>query len=261
MSGLSGEILRHEYKYELDPLQYQVLKKKVSLLFKPDPLAGPNGGYHIRNLYFDDFRNTSLYEKWAGIYQRKKYRMRIYDLNDKKIKFERKTKLGEYILKEGARLTREEADRIIARDFSFLVDTENHLLRTVYIESRQNLLQPVVIIEYYREAFYDPKTHIRITFDSDLRTGLGSVSIFDPKVPTMRVIDKPNIVMEIKFSQSHIFPHYIQGLFSQDTQPRLAIGKFALCRAQQMCLFGGPIGGLPCAKTSEALPQDKECIN
>src|SRR4030043_1744543 len=137
MPELSAKILRHEYKYELSPLQYQVLKKRVTLLFKPDPFTGPEGGYHIRNLYFDDFRNTSLYEKWAGIYRRKKYRMRIYDLNDKKIKFERKTKLGEYILKEGARLTREEADRIIARDFSFLVDSENHLLRTVYIESRQ----------------------------------------------------------------------------------------------------------------------------
>ena len=259
MTELGGKFLRHEFKYEIAPLQYQVLKKRVALLFKPDPFTGPEGGYHVRNLYFDDFRNTSLYEKWAGIYLRKKYRMRIYDCNDTKIKFERKTKLGEYILKEGVRLTREEADRIIAGDFGFLADSENHLLRTVYMESRQNLLQPVVIVEYYREAFYDQVSHVRITFDSGLRTGLGSVSLFDPNVPTMQVLDEPNIIMEIKFG--HIFPHYIQGLFPHDTQPRLAIGKFVLCRAQQMCLFGGAIGGLPYARTSQTLPQDNEAIN
>jgi hypothetical protein len=259
MPELSGKVLRHEFKYEISPLQYQVLKKRVTLLFRPDPFAGPEGGYHIRNLYFDDFRNTSLYEKWAGIYQRKKYRMRIYDFKDTKIKFERKTKLGEYILKEDARLTRKEADRIIAGDFGFLADSKNHLLRTAYVESRQNLLQPVVIVEYYREAFYDPVSHVRITFDSGLRAGLSSVSFFDPNVPTMRVVDEPNMIMEIKFSR--VFPHYIQGLFSHDIQPRLALGKFALCRAQQMCLFGGAIGGLPYAKTSETLPQNKECIN
>jgi hypothetical protein len=261
MTELSEPVLRHEFKYELAPMQYQVLKKKVSLLFKLDPFAGPDCGYRIRNLYFDDFRNTSLYEKWAGAYHRKKYRIRIYDLNDKKIKFERKTKIGEYILKEDARLTRKEADQIISGDFGFLVDSKNCFLKTLYVESRKNLLRPAVIVEYYREAFYDPKTHIRITFDSDLRMGLNSVSIFDPKVPTMRVIDESNIVMEIKFSHSHIFPHYIQGLFAQDTQPRLAIGKYALCRAQQMCLSGGAIKGPPCAKACKTFPQDEECIN
>jgi hypothetical protein len=256
MTEAFGKTLRHEYKYEIAPLQYQVLKKKVALFFKPDPFAGPKGGYHIRNLYFDDFRNSSLFEKWSGIYKRKKYRMRIYDLSDGKIKFERKTKRGEYILKEGARVTRKEADRIIAGDFSFLADSKDPLLRTAYIESRQNLLQPVVIVEYYREAFYDPVSHVRITFDSGLRTGLGSISLFDPNLPTMQVLDEPNTIMEIKFGR--IFPHYIQGLFPQDTQPRLALGKFVLCRAQQMCLFGGAIGGLPYARTSETLLQDKE---
>ncbi len=256
MTELNEKTLRHEFKYEIAPLQYQVLKKKVALLFKPDPFAGPEGGYYIRNLYFDDFRNTALFEKCAGIYLRKKYRMRIYDFSDAKIKFERKTKFGEYILKESAGLTREEADKMITGDFSFLADTENHLLKTAYIESRQNLLQPVVIVEYYREAFYDPVSHVRITFDSSLRTGLGSVSLFDAHVPTMQVVAEPNVIMEIKFSGT--FPYYIQGLFSQDTQPRVAIGKFALCRAQQMCLFGGSIGGLPYARTSKPLPQDKE---
>lgn len=259
MTKVNGNVLRHEFKYEIAPLQYQVLKKRVALLFKPDPFTRPEGGYHIRNLYFDDFRNTSLFEKWSGIYEREKYRMRIYDLSDAKIKFERKTKLGEYFLKEGARLTRKEADRIIAGDFSFLADSKDHLLRTAYIESRQNLLQPVVIVEYYREAFYDPVSHVRINFDSGLRAGLGSVSLFDPNVPTMRVLDEPNIIMEIKFGR--IFPKYIVGLFPRDIQPRLALGKFVLCRAQQMCLFGGAIGGLPYARTSETVLQDKEYAN
>lgn len=252
-------MLRHEYKYEINPLQYQVLKKRVTLLFKPDPFAGPEGGYNIRNLYFDDFRNSSLFEKCSGAYQRKKYRMRIYNCDDKKIKFERKTKIGEYILKEDARINRKEADRIITGDFSFLADSQNHLLRTVYMESRCNLLQAVVIVEYYREAFYDPVSHVRITFDSNLRTSLGAVSFFDPDAPMMRVIAEPNIIMEVKFG--NFFPQYVQGLFPQEIQPRLAIGKYVLCRSQQMGLCGSSISGSPCAGTSDILSREKECIN
>ena len=171
MPELSGKVLRNEFKYEINPLQYQVLKKKVALLLKPDPFAGPEGGYHVRNLYFDDFRNTALWEKLAGVYKRKKYRMRIYKGKDETIKFERKAKLGQYILKDVATLTREEADRIIEGDVDFLSNSENPLLRTLYAETRQNLLRPVVIVEYYREAFYEPVSHVRITFDMWLAHG------------------------------------------------------------------------------------------
>jgi hypothetical protein len=60
MTKVNENILRYEFKYEIAPLQYQILKKRIALLFKPDPFSGPEGGYHVRNLYFDDFRNTSL---------------------------------------------------------------------------------------------------------------------------------------------------------------------------------------------------------
>ncbi len=263
MTTLNETSLRCEFKYEIAPLQYQILKKKVDLLFKPDPFSGPEGGYHVRSLYFDDFRNTALSEKWAGIYLREKYRIRIYNCDDTKIKFERKTKVGEYILKEKVLLTRKKADLIIAGDFNSLAKSENQFLKTFYIKSRQNLLQPVVIVDYFREAFYHPVSHVRINFDSDIRIGLGSVSLFDPKIPTMPVVDEPNIVMEIKYSAQaqHKLPHYIQGLFSQHTPPRLAIGKFVLCRSQQMCLFGGSIGGIPYTRTSETTPLGKECTS
>jgi hypothetical protein len=248
---LSGKGFRNEFKYEINPLQYQVIKKKVALLLKTDPFAGPEGGYHVRNLYFDDFRNTALWEKLAGVYERKKYRMRIYNGNDETIKFERKAKLGQYVFKDVARLTREEADRIIDGDVDFLSNSENPLLRTLYVESRQNLLRPVVIVEYYREAFYEPVSNVRITFDIGLRTGLSSVSLFDPNLPTMAVTAEPNVIMEIKFG--NVFPHYIQGLFPINIQPRLAMSKFVLCRVQQMRLVGGSRGvpnnqfGLPFA--------------
>lgn len=245
MAEAHGKALRHEYKYEIAPLQYQVLKKKVKMIFKPDPFAGAAGGYYIRTLYFDDFRNTSLFEKWSGIFHRERYRIRIYDYSDKKIKFERKTKIGEYILKEGATITRQEADKIIAGDINFLAESNNPLLKTFYIDSRQKLLHPVVIVEFFREAFYEPISHIRITFDSGLRASLSSTSIFDRNIPTVPVLDEPNIIIELKFSQ--IFPQHIKGLFPNDINPRLALGKFTLSRTQQLYLLGNLVGKLPFA--------------
>ena len=72
-----GLPLRHELKYSISNTQYQLLRTKLRNVLKPDIHAGPDGRYHIRSLYFDDFRNTALFEKQAGVSRRKKYRIRM----------------------------------------------------------------------------------------------------------------------------------------------------------------------------------------
>jgi VTC domain len=246
MAGEKELHLRHELKYQINALQYQVLQKKLIMVLKPDPNMGPNNRYNIRNLYFDDFRDTALYEKQAGVADRKKYRVRIYNYSDAVIKFERKTKINQYSLKESTRITRGEADKIIAGDFNFLAKSEDRLLRDFYLETRCNLMRPVVIVEYDREAYIHPIGNVRITFDTGLRTELGVTSFFDRNICTMGILDRPGIVMEVKYDE--VLPQYICGLFPNTIRPQSAVGKFAICRTQQKYQRGSPAGGTICAK-------------
>jgi hypothetical protein len=221
--------LRHELKYYIDYLQYQLLRKKLAAVLKPDPNAGPDGRYHIRSLYFDDFKNTALAEKMSGVPRRKKYRIRIYNCCDECIKFERKSKWDQYVFKESVRLTREEADRIIAGDVAFLADSKNPLLKSFYLESRSRLLRPVVLVDYQREAYVHPVGNVRITFDIGLRTCMGSLAFFDPNACTMGVSEEQGIILEVKFDD--VLPQHVRGLFPNTIRPRSAIGKFVLCRS------------------------------
>jgi hypothetical protein len=223
-----GLQLRHELKYYIDPPQYRILRSRIAAFLPSDPHAGPDGRYHIRSLYFDDFKNTDLFEKQAGVARRKKYRMRIYDYSDTIIKLERKVKLNEYIGKESTRISRQEADRILTGDITSLSGSENHLLRLFYLECRCNLLRPNVIVDYYREAYVYPFGNVRITFDIGLHTGLNSVSIFDRDVFTMGAIEEAVTILEVKFD--NFLPQAIQGLFPSSIRPRVTIGKFTICK-------------------------------
>jgi hypothetical protein len=229
--------LRHELKYEIDPFEYQVLQKKLCTLLKPDPHMISNGHrhYNVRSLYFDDLYNTALSDKEAGVYRRKKYRIRIYNHSDDFIKFERKTKIGAYMLKESTRITRDIADRLIAKDFSFLANTENHLLRDFFLETRCNLMRPVVIVEYEREAYIHPIGNVRVTFDTQMRTSFGYEDFFDQLVE-LPTLEQQNIILEVKYNE--VLPEYIRGLFPNTIKPQLAIGKFVICRNQQLCQTG-----------------------
>ena len=224
----NSRCLRHELKYHINFIHYRILRKKLAMVLKSDPYAGAEGRYHVRSLYFDDFRNTAFFDKLAGVARRKKYRIRIYNYNDEVIKLERKTKLDNYVLKEGVNLTRKMADCIVTGDVAFLADSKTYLLKEFYLECRRNLLRPVVMVDYHREAYIHPMGNVRITFDIGLRKGLGSMALFDFGASTMGVIEEPGVILEIKFDK--IFPEYIRGLFPNTIQPQSAIGKFIICR-------------------------------
>ena len=223
----NGLPLRHELKYSINNTQYQLLSTKLKAVLKPDIHARPDGRYHIRSLYFDDFRNTALFEKQAGVQRRKKYRIRIYNFNDDVIKLECKNKLDYYISKETVRLTREQADRIIAGDVAFLVKSENRLLRAFYLEHRRNILRPNVIVDYYREAYIYPVGNVRITFDIDLHTGLNSTDLFNKDTLTMGISDYP-IILEIKYD--NLLPELVRGLLPGTIKPWQSIGKFVISK-------------------------------
>lgn len=223
----NGLPLRHELKYSINNAQYQLLRRKLKIVLNQDKHAGPDGRYHIRSLYFDDFRNTALFEKQAGVSRRKKYRIRIYNLSDNVIKLECKNKLDYYISKEIVTLTRKQTDQIIAGDVGFLAKSENRLLRAFYLEHRRNILRPNVIVDYYREAYVYPVGNVRITFDIDLHTGLNSKDLFNKNTLTMGISDYPTI-LEIKYD--NVLPEIVRGLLPETIKPWQSIGKFVISK-------------------------------
>jgi VTC domain. len=228
--------LRHELKYEVNLLEYKIAEKKLAGILQPDPHMKGQSSYNVRSLYFDDINNSSLGDKEAGVYQRKKYRMRIYNHSDEFIKFERKNRIGYYMLKESTRITREQADRIIGCDFEFLAKSDNQLLSEFYWETRCNLMRPAVIVEYDREAYIHQVGTVRITFDTQLRTSLGYKQFFCRDYCSMRALEQRDIILEVKYND--VLPGYISGLFPNTIRPQLAVGKYVICRNQQIGQVG-----------------------
>ena len=223
--------LRHELKFLITRTQLEVLRQTVGHVLNLDPNAKKNGGsYHIRSLYFDTAFDDALYDKIAGVKDRDKYRIRIYNLSDAVIFMECKTKVGSLISKRSARITRDLAEQLMAGDPTGLENTKSGLLRDVYREMRTRLLHPVVIVDYEREAYVHVAEEVRITFDMRVRTGLNSIDLFNPHVPTVPVLDHDETILEVKFNR--LLPPYIRDLlsFACPEAVQTAVSKYTLCR-------------------------------
>ena len=220
--------LRHELKYFISPAEMQVLRGILTPSMQLDPNGNENNEYHIRSLYFDTINDDALEEKIAGVGNRKKYRIRIYNFKDKVIKLECKSKYGDLISKQSVTIPRDLAEQLIAGDPEGLQRMRHPLFHDMYREMRINLLRPAVIVDYVREAYIHPAEEVRITFDKTLRTGLYSNDLFNKNIPTYPVFDDPVEILEVKYDE--FLPSYIQSMLSGVTAQRSAISKYTWCR-------------------------------
>ncbi len=221
-----AERYRNEWKYLIDTAQKAAVCSRLSPILKLDKHA-TNGGYMLRSLYFDDYFQTAYEEKDAGVLQRKKYRIRIYDCSDKSIKLERKKKFGSYIYKEAAPLTRDEVYKILDGDYSFLLESPHSLCREFYIECVSNGMRPRTIVDYDREPWIIDEGTVRITFDMDVRAAIGGFDIFDPTLPTLNVLEPGKCVMEVKFTE--FLPQAVREILPDRASEFTAVSKYVLC--------------------------------
>ena len=226
----SGKPYRHELKFIIDEGEHRLLSTRLKACLKQDAHAAANGGeYFIRSLYFDDPFDSAVWEKSSGIESRDKYRIRIYNLSDRTIKFERKHKEGQFIKKDSVSITREECDAILAGNPHCLLNNPAPFAPQLYGILVSQHLTPKVLVDYVREPYVFPYEDVRVTFDKDVRTAMRATDLFNPNLPTYPVWDlRGCMILEVKFNAS--LPLYVQELLQVDAAQRSAASKYVFCR-------------------------------
>lgn len=220
--------LRHELKYHIAQGSAVYLGNLLGNTMSIDENANKYGEYHIRSLYFDDYRNAAMADKIDGVQHRNKYRIRIYNLSDRVIRLERKSKQGDYISKSSVAISRDLAEQIIAGDPYGLERLGNPLLSDVFAQMTTRLLRPVVVVDYVRKAFVHPAENTRVTLDRQLRTGFVSTDLFNESLPTMPCLHNETVILEVKYDRR--FPEFIRPMLSTIPAQRSAISKYTFCR-------------------------------
>ena len=221
---------RHELKYVLTEAEAALLATRLRLTLPLDPHAQASGGtYHIRSLYFDDFYDTAVEEKIAGVEFRDKYRIRIYNLSDKDCKLERKHKNGAFIKKDSVKLKRAEAEALAAGNFGFLLNRKETFAKEMYGAFRTKGLKPKVLVDYVREPFLFPHEDVRVTLDRDIRTGHRCTQLFDKGAVTIPAQEFSQCcILEVKFNR--YLPSYVRTLLQVNAAQHTAASKYIYCR-------------------------------
>ena len=226
-----GHTLRHEYKYYINYDVYHILRQRLKNVIQMDENM-PNGeGYLISSIYFDDMYHSAMSEKVSGARFRKKFRIRSYELSDTFIRLECKSKYDEYISKTSARLSVDEYRQIMNGDYGFLIKRPETVCKELYAYHNVNLLKPVVVVEYRREAYVSPLGNVRITFDKELSASTQTLDMFSKEYHTHKVLPNDMMILEVKFDD--YLPTHIASVIQSLCSDRSAISKYVMCRDEK----------------------------
>lgn len=223
---------RHELKFVLSPSYAEILKHRLAMIMDVDEnSSNEDNTYFIRSLYFDDCQDTAYYEKIDGTEKRKKYRIRIYNLDDSFIRLERKDKDRDLTHKEQTKITREIYQNIVDGNLDDIDVTNDKLLEEFVYAIKTKGLKPAVIVDYQRLAYTYPAEDTRVTFDEHIKSGRFNYDLFSDEYITYDIFPENESVLEVKFNR--VIPSHIAQVIMTIPTVRQAISKFALCREKK----------------------------
>lgn len=220
---------RNEWKYRLTNGELSLLNSRISKVMELDPHTPAKGTYLIHSLYFDDYKDTSLYTTDSGLSKRYKWRIRYYDDDLTYIVLEKKEKLDSRCHKKSCRLTVDEYDKIVNGDITDIVyDTDKDLIKELATDMLTRDYRPKVIVDYERIAYVEEITNVRITFDMKIAASDELDKFLSGDYLKYYVNESGYNVLEVKFDD--ILPSYIRNIVESYGFNQTSFSKYYYCR-------------------------------
>ena len=221
------DVLREEKKYEISLTEMMYVKSILEKTLHGDSFNGTEP-YLVRSLYFDSISNIDYFEKEAGVNDRKKIRIRIYNPDAKKAKLELKAKSGAMQRKQSLTITKEDAQAMIAGDYSVLRSYDCELAEYLYNKMTMEMYLPRCVVEYDRIALGVNENNTRITLDTGVRANEGNFDIFSEQLQLYQVMKPDRGIIEVKYNRFLL--SYIKSLLQGVSKLETSCSKYCMAR-------------------------------
>ena len=206
-------------------MELSLLKSRISEVLEPDPHAAIGDRYLVHSLYFDDYKDTSVYTTNSGLPKRFKWRIRYYGDDLNYIVLEKKEKLENRCHKKSCKITMQEYESIVSGDITDIVfDTDKNLIKELAADMLIHNYCPKVIIDYERIAYIEEITNVRITFDMKISASYELDDFLTGDYQNFYILPGGTNILEVKFDD--ILPSYIRNIVESYSFKQTSFSKY-----------------------------------
>lgn len=190
-----------------------------------DPHAPDSGRYIIHSLYFDDYKDTSVYTTDSGLSKRFKWRIRYYGDDLSYIVLEKKEKIESRCHKKSCEISKQEYESIVSGNIVDLVfETDKKLIKELAVDMLTRNYRPKVIIDYERLAYVEEITNVRVTFDMKISASYELENFLDGNYQSFYILPSGINILEVKFD--NILPSYIRNIVESYNFKQTSFSKY-----------------------------------
>lgn len=217
-----SKVFRKELKYNISDNDFYVINHNLKDLIEKDYNCKEDS-YTISSIYFDTYNKTSYRQVKDGISDRWKYRIRYYDYKDTYIKLEKKHKTNNYTNKTSIRISKKELRDILNNKIK-IKSNNPPLLNEFIMKMKNELLRPVICIEYDRIPYIYKIGDVRITLDYNIRYTDRFDNLFSKNKRVHYLDDK---ILEIKYNE--LIPDFVRFRLELNHLEQISYSKFNNC--------------------------------
>ena len=222
-----NEVFRQEKKFMITQKQLYELSFELMHVMQEDP-HNCTDGYPIRSLYFDSLDDRDYQEKEDGVELRRKIRLRNYGPATPFAMLEMKQKQGAVQKKRSLKMERDDAERLIRRDYGVLRKYSEPFAGECYAVMQMYCYLPRAVVEYRRKAFVAKENRIRVTFDHHIIATEACFDIFSDRLPENSVLNPYLAVLEVKYNGFLL--SYIKDMIKKCNESETSVSKYCLSR-------------------------------
>ncbi len=224
---------RHELKYICSDAELAAMQLRLSHLMRRDPHTRSDGTYLIRSIYYDDYDNSYYNANEDGSNDRKKWRIRSYNLSRDNIKLECKRKFNGMIQKKSCTIKADQYDFVTDRNrllhASAMISADNPpLLNEFLLLCQTTCLKPAVIVQYERRPFIYHEGNVRVTFDRSISSSCDIGGFFDEKLSVRPIMPVGTQLLEVKYDE--FLSDSIYRTIQKRDMNLTTFSKYYLCR-------------------------------
>lgn len=219
-------VSRRELKFLMGCDRAAALQAELGSLLGTDTYS--QGGYYtVRSLYFDSWKDKDFTQKYDGVENRRKIRLRVYAAAQESAKFEIKEKVGACQKKDSLLVDKKHAQAFIRGEYAGLLDYEEPVAHRLFGLMTLGAYRPAAVIEYERRAYMYDAFSTRITFDQNVKSCEYFYDIFSEEVPFVPVLSG-QVILEVKFSG--VLLESIKSILGKYHLTNVSVSKYGIGR-------------------------------
>lgn len=155
---------------------------------------------HIRKIYYNNDINYLTDSIGIAYSNTDSFCIIIENFNLDHIILEKKCNREGTIYKSYTYLTKEQCEKLLNNDYKWLKDSEEQVMKDLFLQITINKLAIGVVVDYMREAYRINKQNDYVVFDTSIRStyNWNNECIFTNELPATERLEEGRVVMTFK---------------------------------------------------------------